>query len=1073
MKAFLGPFHPELENALAEAIRSLKAADPMAPALVVVPSAALGRRVRVLLASERRLALLNVHLWTFHQLYVQLLRELPRSVEPDPADDLIFEEALGAWIRGAGAQAQSFLPVVEKAGGCAALWQTLRDLRDASVGPEVLAAAVEEGLFEPRDAPKLEALARLHAGFSEHCRERSLADYAAFVTAANERAATSRMLGGFARIFYYGFYDLTQVQLEAFRTVARAYPTVLFFPCVRRHPAWAFAERFYERHIQGLVTEETVLLPGGGALPLFETGGAAGPDPAATRPACAIWSCPAPRDECVAAAKEILRLRHDEDMAFSEIGVVARAAEPYARHLVEVFREHRIPVHSSFELPLVESPLVKSVVLLLRLAERDYPRNDFVDLVSSPYFDFRACVGPGPAPRPDLWDMLTRRLGITRGVEEWSRLKRFVDRGLEIEAGGDEDGGERTLRFAAEQVSVLWSLFSALERDLGGLPAAAPWNEHASAWRALLEKYFGIRDGDAAEEETAAQRASRAVLETLSALSTLDVLGSRPSRATFAALFERWLERKSLPVSDPHAGGVAVLDAMAARGSRFRALFVLGLNEGLFPRTIREDAFLRDRSRRVIETVLGCKIAEKLAGFEEEKLLLALLADAATERLYALYSRSDENGVALEPSWYVAELRRIFAAEPVAIPRSILAKRTLPAFRDEFLLPEELAIRLSLDSQSPAPLLSHFPAMEALCRRGAQALEVLENADGPLSGHDGMTGHLESPWRRLADGGVSPTALERYARCPFQFFALNVLGLEPQERPEEQSGVRPVEIGSLVHRILKDFFQQLMDRGYFARGSRGIDAETLLESVARSTFDAYEREAPTGYPLVWEILRDETLRWLKQTVAADLQDLAQSGRRPVALETELEGTVTGWPAPASTVRFRGRLDRIDFDPAERRLRVIDYKFKAGKKPSASDVDLMRSALRGEKLQPPIYVLLARDCGVPKTPRPSSVEAAFYYLAPRWSGGPLLRRVLPQDCWEGATGRGLRQTLSFLIEGVYRGLHFIRPGPACRYCEVANVCRKDHLPTVWRAASDARAAAHAELARQQVAGKSDE
>ena len=85
-----------------------------------------------------------------------------------------------------------------------------------------------------------------------------------------------------------------------------------------------------------------------------------------------------------------------------------------------------------------------------------------------------------------------------------------------------------------------------------------------------------------------------------------------------------------------------MLNATTARGQSFRALFILGLNEGVFPRTIREDAFLRDRDRETLERDLGFKVNPKLAGFDEEKLVFTLLVNAAKERLYCLFQRSDE-----------------------------------------------------------------------------------------------------------------------------------------------------------------------------------------------------------------------------------------------------------------------------------------------------------------------------------------------------------------------------------------------------------------------------------------------
>ena len=68
----------------------------------------------------------------------------------------------------------------------------------------------------------------------------------------------SRFLQQFSQIFYYGFYDLTQIQIDFFYAVARHYPTTLFFPLLSAkpsHEAWRFAERFYERYVQGHNTE--------------------------------------------------------------------------------------------------------------------------------------------------------------------------------------------------------------------------------------------------------------------------------------------------------------------------------------------------------------------------------------------------------------------------------------------------------------------------------------------------------------------------------------------------------------------------------------------------------------------------------------------------------------------------------------------------------------------------------------------------------------------------------------------------------------------------------------------------
>ncbi len=208
--------------------------------------------------------------------------------------------------------------------------------------------------------------------------------------------------------------------------------------------------------------------------------------------------------------------------------------------------------------------------------------------------------------------------------------------------------------------------------------------------------------------------------------------------------------------------GVMVLGATAARGLTFRALFVLGMNEGVFPRTIREDAFLRDRDREVLETDLGYKVNQKLTGYDEEKLLFTLLVGAARERLYCSFQRADDNGRALAPSWYVEELKQALAGqgcETVTIPRSMIEKSTVAPFdRQDLLLPDELAIRLTLANQDPTSLIEATGNLPALYQQGRNIVGILDQSSDRLLAYDGVVGELS------ATGSISPSAVYRRQR---------------------------------------------------------------------------------------------------------------------------------------------------------------------------------------------------------------------------------------------------------------------------------------------------------------------
>ncbi|HEY7321934.1 MAG TPA: PD-(D/E)XK nuclease family protein [Candidatus Binatia bacterium] len=1082
MKTVLGPFHPHLEIALVEEIRQHKTENALAPVLILVPSDALRRRLKILLTREYRLSLVNLQLLTFHQLSLRLSAEAQGLNLPTPRDDLFLEETLRQIIRSKRPGTEAFAGIEERVGGCAALWQTLRDLRDGMVEPSLALEAFREGQFSSSAGERTSHLLRLLQTLRLFCKEKGIEDLADLEKRALERAPQSRFLDQFARILYYGFYDLTQVQLDLFHAVVQHYRTTLFFPLLQTEPShegWIFAERFYQSYIQGrsgttAVTNFAIQPPAEDALPptfrLF--------DQSAERryaPLPKIWRCQIVNafglhDEVGAAAKEILRLVADDGMAFTEIGVVARSLEGYGPAIKEVFRNHAIPIAGVIEEPLAQFPLTKSVILLLNLRAKDYLRTHVIDLVSSPYFRLDAAAMETGRPRPDMWDLATRELAICKGVREWHRLKAYTSRELLLSQVSHDDE-PRVIRIAAAQIRGLANVFNEILMDLNALPAEASWRHYVDAWKAILQKYLGIADHGVTDSMDSETLLRDEILSILDRMAGLDLVRTSVSLSDFSQTFQHWLERSTVAGTPLNAAGVAVLNATAARGQSFRAIFILGLNEGVFPRTIREDAFMRDQDREILERDLGFKVNSKLGGFDEEKLVFTLLVNATKERLFCLFQRSDESGRVLAPSWYLAELRRALEDYPAhleesTIPRSIIDKNNIEPFhRNDLLLAEELAVSLSLADRDPTPLIEAFDLSPAIYKQGRQVVERLDLSSATLDAFDGVVSPLSDYWRYLSRNGPSPTALETYSRCPFQFFAHHVLGLERLERPEDVIGLSPAQFGELGHLILKLTYQELIDRGYFSGAAPGLDVAATLKTIARQAFAEYASTNPIGYPLAWEIFQEGLTKLLDQVIARDLQEISVSGYRPAGVEVAVKGQFeTTWPEPLNGMPIRGRIDRIDRHLTKNRLRIVDYKFKLGGSLPAEDKDLYRAALRGEKLQPPFYVLLGRGLMPPRKPQRTvpEVEASFYYIGSGWMDEPLVTTGFGSEGLAGKLGDEIRNTISYLAQGIKSGRFFIRAGEYCRHCDVAAICRKNHPPSLWRAENDPITAPHRQL-----------
>jgi len=675
-------------------------------------------------------------------------------------------------------------------------------------------------------------------------------------------------------------------------------------------------------------------------------------------------------DEVWAAAKEILKFA-DGGVPYDQIGLVARTLDPYLPLIDSIFRDHKIPYTSSGRHKLGRDPRVKAARLLFTLD--DFDRADVLDLVRSPFF--RSKEGDR-----ELWDQASRLMGIGHGAEEWRRrLGAWAGKDYVRELGSRVGGKRFTLPRA--EVDLFWNALRPL------LDAPAP---PSTGWKAYadwaLDRYRSFLEPDPRIE---------GAIGSLAALEGFTL--EEPREALLDALAE---------LSEPAGGaaGVRVYDAMAARGSSFRALIVIGMNERVFPRFILQDPFLRDAVRSRIEHRLGSRMALKMKGYDEERLLFTLLQGSAQEIVY-FHQRSDEKGkLKIQSSFLESEEHESIARRPF--------QRLLQADFD-LLTPREASLRTG-QGEALGRALGWDVSMLV---QGGAFLKQIERR-GELTKYDGVV-DTRAYWPSVAGFGISPTALERMADCPFRFFAHGMLDLEELEEPEGESMLSPLEVGNLYHDVLEQFHRHGDLEKQIAEGLRRFEATRSIR-----------------YPVLWEVEKERIALVLRAFVDADDCSVFKPRDFEVELKAELPIEVGG----RKTVTFRGYADRLDVSDSGA-FRVVDYK-RSGKKYK----DKMETGVftKGKFLQPPLYFLLAQ-----KVLGAKSVDSRFVYY--------FLEEVIEEKAWEKAmTGEMWERRPEFeahlkrYLDRIARGEFVIRTGKHCGYCEFRTLCRKSHRPSVIRA-----------------------
>jgi RecB family exonuclease len=622
---------------------------------------------------------------------------------------------------------------------------------------------------------------------------------------------------------------------------------------------------------------------------------------------------------------EIARRALHSGLPFDEMAILLRNPQRHGPLVREALQRAGIPAHYAAG---TEHPDLggRAFLTLLRCREEKYSAAVFAEYLS---------LGQVPREEGEMlpssrWERLLRDAAVIEGAARWkARLAALSDRLC------DEYEKEPSERLALD-IGALESLrgFAVpLIARLTELPEQAAWG----GWLNLLE-----------DLATHALNEPRTIHEALDELAPLADLGPVSLNEVTRTL-ERLLANYREDASEARYGKIFVSSIPEARGIQFRMMFLPGLNEGMFPRQLREDPLLLDEQRRL----LGMQPAR-----EDSELLRTALHCAAERAVFSCARLDLATGRERVPSFFAVEVLKAARGSDADVGALLEQAKSASESRIGWSAPANPAesiddvefdlasFRLAAQARVPGG----FAWIAELNPHAARSIRARINRwarewskwDGLAAAdvHIGMA--LQK--HRLAARAWSASALQEFARCPYRFLLHGIHGLKPIEEPQTLERMDAVVRGRLYHRVLFHLF-------------RDGDEDVLrrLDGILPALAEEAAEEGAPPVPGVWrtevEKLRADLRGWLSgrepQWPAAfvelgfGLTDLGEHDPSSRAEAVTIEG---GY-------RLRGSIDLIERN-ADGRLRVIDHK--TGKFPDHPP----QCIGNGEVLQPVLYALAA-------------------------------------------------------------------------------------------------------------------
>ncbi len=684
-------------------------------------------------------------------------------------------------------------------------------------------------------------------------------------------------------------------------------------------------------------------------------------EPIPTDDSIHIIQAPSPAREVEAVAREIRKLVAEKELKFSNIGVLLRTTEGYRLLIGRIFEKFRIPHWIDGRENLLGIPLIKAARHALTLAAGEFDPETFLALMKSASLDIDSIT----AARVQNYSM---KYGLSR-EDDWRK-----------EWQKDEDFSQEIV---TEINRTKARLFDLLDRWRASLKKGTDAEEFERVvFDIVKELAFSRRRASKTADLDAEfyRREGHAITALVDILGSIKkncaTLGSVRQPATwFLEKIEDSLKQHTLSLGPVEEDFVHVCNVYESRLPEYEAVFVIGLQEKIFPRVIRNEPFFKDNERRRISDRQELHLPEVLGRVDEERYLFYIACTRSTGRLYLTCHTSDLEGNEAPLSHYLDDVKRLFTIDSLESATCTLPLGdVVPAAEDliniadiENFAAQHLwqSSKDRADEKVACHLYNKFLSTDDRYR--AALGEGLNRGREELS---------EETIRRLQKPRywMSITEMDTYGECPFRYFIERILEIKPRA----ELRFRAIEEGKLYHEVLQQLMTKIYRQMHSAIENISLDelftwVEELIDRhIAKHCAGMFDTPRT-------KVQRNSIAHTLKNFICMERENQQQNRTTPHHFELAFSRPRDDEEQDQESVRrmleincgkdlslfLGGRIDRVDIleHNDEEYGVVIDYK--------RSDRGSIKFE-EGQSLQCPLYMLaLEKIFGI-------KAAGSFYY-----------------------------------------------------------------------------------------------
>ncbi|MDU7066704.1 MAG: helicase-exonuclease AddAB subunit AddB [Clostridium perfringens] len=638
-------------------------------------------------------------------------------------------------------------------------------------------------------------------------------------------------------------------------------------------------------------------------------------------------------DEIEFVAKDILRLVREKQYRFKDISVICREVDNYEKVVSAIFAEYEIPYYIDKKIDIASNPLIVFINSAVDIISKNWTYESmFKYLKTGLIKEFRGVEG---AELIDELENYVLAYGIKgkKWMEEWINYSSSILKEGEI----SEENKQRLERLNDIRETIVTPL-DEFNKECKGKKTL---KEFATILYEFLDSKLDVMDtidkyveyfkeNDMAIEAKEYSEVRDIFIDVLE--QAVDVLGNEVMDLNeFMKVLNIGLSQYEMGLIPVALDQVNIGDITRIKSRGTKALYIIGVNDGVLPSASKEEGILSDNDREILlEKGISLASDTRTKIFEEQFLVYTAFT-IAEEYLVVTYPLADFEGKSQRPSIIVHRLKKILPNVKEESEGFKLVDDKYEKISAKIPTLNELmiAIRKNYDG---ADIEDYWKYVYDWYLREPKWKERIEYVKKGLEYTNLENNISKEKAKKLYEDNknkisLSVSRLERYAQCPFAYYIQ--YGLKAKDRKIYE--FTAPDLGSFMHEILDEFTNEIKEKDLKWSDLSKENCRNIINSLVDNQVKN-NKSSILNSSKRYSYFTDRFKRILTKSVMVISEQMKRSD-----FEIYKNELAFGFSKDVNSIKLdlpsgesfylNGRIDRVDklnLD-GETYLRIIDYK----------------------------------------------------------------------------------------------------------------------------------------------------